>query len=358
MNFALGCDIHIAPPAVASTHRYPLKQTKVLWQPDEQRRKATAMYRFMRARSCSSYDELYRWSIDRLADYWQAHAGFCDVKFHKAASAVLDQPGDMTTARWFVGAELNFAEHLLRHSGNRPAIIFRGENGMRRELSFDELRRDVASLATALKSEGVNEGDRVAGFLPNCPEAIIAMLATASIGAVWSSCSPDFGINGVVDRFGQIEPKVLFCADGYFYNGKRCDSLAAVRGVVAVIKSVQRTVVVPFTGDQLNLDGLPHALSWRDFRGGEAELNVCVRAVCPSALRHVFLRYDRCAEMHRARSRRHSAAAPEGARPALRRGNRRPPVLLHHLRLDDVELAGQRAGCRCDADSVRRIAFP
>ena len=230
------------------------------------------MYRFMRARSCSSYDELYRWSIDRLADYWQAHAGFCDVKFHKVASAVLDQPGDMTTARWFVGAELNFAEHLLRHSGNRPAIIFRGENGMRRELSFDELRRDVASLATALKSEGVNEGDRVAGFLPNCPEAIIAMLATASIGAVWSSCSPDFGINGVVDRFGQIEPKVLFCADGYFYNGKRCDSLAAVRGVVAVIKSVQRTVVVPFTGDQLNLDGLPHALFWRDFRGGEAEL--------------------------------------------------------------------------------------
>ncbi len=250
-----------------------MKQSNILWQPDEQRRKATAMYRFMRARSCSSYDELHRWSIDNLADYWQAHARFCDVSFRKAATAVLVQPGDMTTARWFVGAELNFAEHLLRHTGNRPAIIFRGENGVRRELGFDELRREVASLAAALKSEGVNKGDRVAGFLPNCPEAIIAMLATASIGAVWSSCSPDFGIHGVVDRFGQIEPKVLFCADGYFYNGKRCDSLAAVRGVVAVIKSVHRTVVVPFTGDTMNLDGLPNALAWCDFRAAGAALN-------------------------------------------------------------------------------------
>ncbi len=249
-----------------------MKQTNILWQPDEQRRKATAMYRFMRARSCSSYDELYRWSIDDLADYWQAHARFCDVRFRKAASAVLVQPGDMTTARWFVGAELNFAEHLLGHSGNRPAIIFRGENGVRSELGFDELRSEVASLAAALKSEGVNQGDRVAGFLPNCPEAIIAMLATASIGGVWSSCSPDFGINGVVDRFGQIEPKVLFCADGYFYNGKRCESLAAVRGVVATIKSVQRTVVVPFTGEKFNLDGLPNGLTWRDFRTANAEL--------------------------------------------------------------------------------------
>ncbi|MCI0517399.1 MAG: acetoacetate--CoA ligase [Woeseiaceae bacterium] len=249
-----------------------MKQSTILWQPNEARREATAMYRFMRERSCSSYDELYRWSIDDLAGYWQAHAGFCDVNFHKPASAVLVQPGDMTTARWFVDAELNFAEHLLRHSGNRPAIIFRGENGARRELGFDELRSEVAALAAALKSSGVGQGDRVAGFLPNCPEAIIAMLATASIGAVWSSCSPDFGINGVVDRFGQIEPKVLFCADGYFYNGKRCDSLAAVRGVVAAIRSVQRTVVVPFTGDRLNLGNLPNASTWRDFRGSTAKL--------------------------------------------------------------------------------------
>ncbi|HSD67971.1 MAG TPA: AMP-binding protein, partial [Woeseiaceae bacterium] len=249
-----------------------MKQSTILWQPNEARRKATAMYRFMHERSCSSYDELYRWSIDDLAGFWQAHAGFCDVNFHKPASAVLVQPGDMTTAQWFVDAELNFAEHLLRHSGNRPAVIFRGENGARRELGFDELRSEVGALAAALKSSGVGQGDRVAGFLPNCPEAIIAMLATASIGAVWSSCSPDFGINGVVDRFGQIEPKVLFCADGYFYNGKRCDSLAAVRGVVAAIRSVQRTVVVPFTGDKLNLGDLPNASTWSDFRGGTAKL--------------------------------------------------------------------------------------
>jgi len=230
------------------------------------------MHRFMQARACSTYDELHRWSIDDLADYWQSHVEFCEVKFRTGTSTVLQQPGDMTTARWFVGAELNFAEHLLRHSGDRPAIIFRGENGARRELGFDELKREVAALAAALKSAGVKTGDRVAGFLPNCPEAIIAMLATSGIGAVWSSCSPDFGINGVVDRFGQIEPKVLFCADGYFYNGKRCDSLAAVRGVVAAIKSVQRTVVVPFTGDKLNLDVLPNAQTWQEFRGTDATL--------------------------------------------------------------------------------------
>jgi acetoacetyl-CoA synthetase len=253
-------------------NRHKLKRNPILWQPDEKRRAATAMHRFMQARACSTYDELHRWSIDDLADYWQSHVEFCEVKFRTGTSTVLQQPGDMTTARWFVGAELNFAEHLLRHSGDRPAIIFRGENGARRELGFDELKREVAALAAALKSAGVKTGDRVAGFLPNCPEAIIAMLATSGIGAVWSSCSPDFGINGVVDRFGQIEPKVLFCADGYFYNGKRCDSLAAVRGVVAAIKSVQRTVVVPFTGDKLNLDVLPNAQTWQEFRGTDATL--------------------------------------------------------------------------------------
>jgi acetoacetyl-CoA synthetase len=242
-----------------------LSDNPILWQPDDKRRNATAMYRFMQERSIASYAELHRWSIDELADFWQAHCTFCDVRFGRQADEVLQQPGDMTTARWFPGATLNFAEHLLRHKGNRAAIVFRGENGARRELSFDELARAVASIAAALRSQGVREGDRVAGFLPNCPEAIIAMLATASLGAVWSSCSPDFGINGVVDRFGQIEPTVLFCADGYFYNGKRCDSLAAVKGVVGHIASIRKTVVVPFTGDELDIAGLPNAVSWQDF---------------------------------------------------------------------------------------------
>jgi acetoacetyl-CoA synthetase len=248
-----------------------LRENPILWQPDKQRREATAMYRFMQAHSCDSYAGLHRWSIANLEAFWQAHSAFCDVRFSRPATDTLHQPGDMTTAKWFRGAELNFAEHLLRHRGEATAIIFRGENGTRRELSFDELASEVASVAASLRDCGVQRGDRVAGFLPNCPEAVVAMLAASSIGAVWSSCSPDFGINGVVDRFGQIEPVVLFCADGYFYNGKRCDSLAAVRGVIDAIRSIRHTVVVPFTGDVPDLGGLRNAKRWEDFASASAE---------------------------------------------------------------------------------------
>jgi acetoacetyl-CoA synthetase len=248
-----------------------LRENPILWQPDKQRREATAMYRFMQELSCDSYAGLHRWSIANLEAFWQAHSAFCDVRFSRPATDTLHQPGDMTTAKWFRGAELNFAEHLLRHRGEATAIIFRGENGTRRELSFDELASEVASVAASLRDCGVQRGDRVAGFLPNCPEAVVAMLAASSIGAVWSSCSPDFGINGVVDRFGQIEPVVLFCADGYFYNGKRCDSLAAVRGVIDAIRSIRHTVVVPFTGDVPDLGGLRNAKRWEDFASASAE---------------------------------------------------------------------------------------
>jgi acetoacetyl-CoA synthetase len=230
------------------------------------------MFRFMTEQGHASYDELYRWSVDDVAAFWQALCDFCNIEFTKPADTVFEQPGDMTTARWFVGSELSFAAHMLRHSGDRAAIIFRGEDGTRRQLSFDELRLQVAEIAAGLKSAGVTKGDRVAGFLPNCPEAIIAMLATTSIGAIWSSCSPDFGINGVVDRFGQIEPKVLICADGYFYNGKRIDSLAAVTGVVQLIDSIVRTVVVPFTGDGLALPDLEGIVLWQDFAEVGADL--------------------------------------------------------------------------------------
>jgi acetoacetyl-CoA synthetase len=255
---------------VSAKYWNKLNKNPILWQPDARRRKATAMHRFMQSCGHSSYDELYRWSIEDMVGFWQAHSDFCAVNFKRDAREVLQQPGDMTTARWFVGAELNFAEHLLRHAGSHPAIIFRGENGARREISFDDLRLQVASVAAALRRAGVDRGDRVAGFLPNCPEAIVAMLAATSIGAVWSSCSPDFGINGVVDRFGQIAPKLLFCADGYFYNGKRCDSLAAVRGVLEAIHSIQSTVVVPFTGDALNLTAVPNAVVWQEFAATDA----------------------------------------------------------------------------------------
>ena len=245
----------------------------ILWTPSRERIEQSAMFRFMTEQGHASYDELHRWSVDDVEAFWLALCEFCNIEFTTSAATVVDQPGDMTTAQWFAGSELSYPAHLLRHTGRRPAIIFRGEDGTRRELRFDELRSEVVAVATGLKSAGVTKGDRVVGFLPNCPQAIIAMLAATSIGAIWSSCSPDFGINGVVDRFGQIKPKVLFCADGYYYNGKRIDSLDAVAGVVKLIDSIAHTVVVPFTGEAVALPDLDGAVMWQDFVEPGAELD-------------------------------------------------------------------------------------
>jgi acetoacetyl-CoA synthetase len=249
-----------------------LSGNPILWSPGKDRVEKSAMFRFMTEQGFESYEELYDWSIDEVEAFWQALCDFCDIRFTTPATNVLEQPGDMTTAKWFTGSELSFPAHMLRGSGDRAAIIFRGENGSRRELSFNELKEEVARIAAGLISAGVTKGDRVAGFVPNCPEAIIAMLAATSIGAIWSSCSPDFGINGVVDRFGQIEPKILFCADGYFYNGKRIDSLEAVTGVVELIDSIARTIVIPFTGDELTLPDTRGAVAWQDFAESGREL--------------------------------------------------------------------------------------
>jgi len=266
----------IGPEIIAGiTRDQSMTENPVIWSPRKERLEGSAMFRFMTEQGFDSYEDLYQWSISHLADYWEAQCRFCEVEFSKPALSTFAQPGDMTTAKWFSGAELSFPAHLLRHSGNRAAIIYRGENGGRREISFDDLREQVAAAAAGLKSAGVVKGDRVAAFLPNCPEAIIAMLGATSIGAIWTSCSPDFGINGVVDRFGQIEPKILICADGYFYNGKRFDSLQAVQGVLEKISSIEKTIVVPFTGDDVSLHELRNAVMWQDFVEDGAELD-CV----------------------------------------------------------------------------------
>ncbi len=242
-----------------------MAENPILWSPGKDRAEKSAMYRFMKAQGCDDFESLHQWSLTNTPDFWQALCDFAGVDFAKEASSVVDQPGDITTARWFEGARLSFPAHILRHSGARAAIVFRGESGVRREVSFDDLNLQVAAVAAGLKAAGVKKGDRVAAFLPNCPEAIIAMLGATSIGAIWSSCSPDFGINGVVDRFGQIKPKVLFCADGYFYNGKRIESLSAVGGVLDKISSIEHAVVVPFTGEAVSLDDVRAGVHWQDF---------------------------------------------------------------------------------------------
>ncbi len=228
------------------------------------------MYRFMKERGFDDYADLHAWSVEEPELFWLSVCDLCEIEFDVPPETVLSRRDDIMHAGWFEGATLNFARHLLRHRGDTEAIVFRGEDGSRRSLSRDELRNAVAGVAAALRASGVAKGDRVAGFLPNCPEAVIAMLATASIGAIWSSCSPDFGVNGVIDRFGQIEPKVLFAPNAYLYNGKCCDSRETVSGIVAALPSLQVTVIVPFLSDQpAAVDG---CVPWTDFSADSDEL--------------------------------------------------------------------------------------
>jgi acetoacetyl-CoA synthetase len=249
-----------------------MSENPIIWQPSQQRVESSAMFRFMREQGFDSYSALHQWSIDEPARFWLASRDFCDIRFDKEAPEVLSRPGDIMDAGWFEGAELNFAAHLLRHTGARDALVFRGENGARRKLSHDQLRAAVASVAAALRRDGVGSGDRVAGYLPNCPEAVIAMLATASIGAIWSSCSPDFGVNGVVDRFGQIEPKILFAPNGYYYNGKTCDSRESVSQITAALPTLLKTVQIPFVSELPNDSQANNTVSWDEFGVSKATL--------------------------------------------------------------------------------------
>ncbi len=244
----------------------------ILWSPDEERRQASAMYRFMTAQGFDDYDELHRWSVDEPVAFWNAVCDACNVRFDRPATSVLSNADDIMRAGWYAGSELNYAKHLLSHTGSGDAVVFVGESGNRRALSFDELRQQVADVAAGLRNAGVSSGDRVCGYVPNCPEAIVAMLAAASLGAVWSSCSPDFGVNGVVDRFGQIGPKVLFTANAYLYNDKRFDCLATVRDVVGAIDSIETVVVFPFAGDIDGLGDIDIAVTYEQFSVDRSEL--------------------------------------------------------------------------------------
>ena len=209
----------------------------------------------------------------------------------------------MPGARWFPGARLNFAENLLRGPDAEPAIVFRNERGDRRELSWQALRSEVARVAAGLARDGVGPGDVVAAFLPNLPETVIAMLAAASRGATFTSCSPDFGIQGVLDRFGQVKPKVLFTADGYFYAGKTVDSLAPIAGVLRELASVERVVLVPYVQAPGAGRTLPGCGAFRRLRRGGRRGPVRAPAIRPPALRALFERHDR-------RARSASSTAP------------------------------------------------
>ena len=211
--------------------------------------------------------DLYRFSIGRMEEFWLSVREEFGLLAETWGERVLVDPHRMPGARWFPDARLNFAENLLRRRDDSDAIVFRGEDRVERRLSWAELYDQVSVLAQALAAAGVGRGDRVAGYLPNMPEAIIAMLATASLGAAWSSSSPDFGVRGVLDRFGQIEPKVLVAADGYFYNGRTLDTLPKLAQIAAALPSLSRVVVVPYARDDPDIAGIPGAVMVQDFTG-------------------------------------------------------------------------------------------
>ncbi len=251
--------------------------TAPLWTPGRERIATAQISRFIMfvnkrygATVPPDYFSLHAWAVANTRNFWSAVWDFCAVVASKRGTDVLLDADRFPGARWFPQARLNFAENLLRYRDERTALVSLLENGERRERSYAGLYGEVAALASSLRTQGVVVGDRVAGFLPNVPEAVVAMLATASIGAVWSSCSPDFGINGVVDRFGQIEPKVLFAADGYFYNGKTCDSLPRLAEIVGQIRSIEKVVVVPLVNPRPVLDSIRDGVLFGDYLDSDA----------------------------------------------------------------------------------------
>ncbi|GAC1685321.1 MAG: acetoacetate--CoA ligase [Gemmatimonadaceae bacterium] len=226
----------------------------------------------------ADYDRLHAWSIAHPERFWAELWRFCGVIADEKPGALpwtrvlvgggrMAPPDPVLGPRWFEGARLNFAENLLRDDDERVALVSCNERGRRGTLTYAELRRETALFAGALRALGVRPGDRVAGFLPNIVEGVIAMLGAAAVGATWSSCSPDFGAQGVVDRFGQIEPRVLVVADGYLYGGKEIDSLPRIREIAETIGSIERVVVVGYLRDEASLAGMRGAMAWSEFMG-------------------------------------------------------------------------------------------
>src|SRR5262249_33891583 len=214
------------------------------------------------------YEDLHRFSIERPEDFWRTVWDFCGVVGERGSRTAVDLDR-MPGARFFPDARLNFAENVLRRDDDSPAIVFNGEGQRRRTVSFRELGAEVARFAAGLRRSGIRPGDRVAGYVPNMPEAMVAALGAAAIGAVWSSCSPDFGAQGVLDRFGQIEPRVLVGVDGYFYAGKTHDLRERFGDVLGRLPTVERAIVIPYVG--LGWGSSDRRVTgWQDFVGADA----------------------------------------------------------------------------------------
>ena len=242
-----------------------------LWVPSENRIKNANMSRFIEfvnkrhAKKFKTYAELYQWSVESIPDFWAAMWDFAEIKSSKRYDKVVDDLGKFPGASWFVGARLNFAENLLRYRDDRPAFIFKGETLKSSQMTYAQLYSTVARLAASLRELGIRPGDRIAGYMPNMMETAIAMLAATAIGAVWSSCATDIGAGAALDRLGQIEPKVLFSVDGYFYKAKAFNTLGNVAEVAKSLPSLQKVVIVSYTGNKQDIASIPQAVHYEDF---------------------------------------------------------------------------------------------
>ncbi len=253
-----------------------------LWTPSAERIAATRLDAFRRlinrrhGLELADYPALHAWSIEQREAFWQAIVDFFEIRFSAPAERVLREGPAMPDADWFPGARLNFAEHLLRRRDPHPALVAVGEDGSREQLSYLELAGHVAGLQRSLRAAGVGVGDRVAAFMPNTWQTVVGMLAATSLGATWSSCSPDFGTQGVIDRFGQIEPKVLIAAAGYRYAGKNLDLAAKLGEILERLPSLEQLVVVPYSRPEAkpaDFSTQARVSLWQDFYrpGGEPE---------------------------------------------------------------------------------------
>jgi len=256
-----------------------MTQPEPLWTPSQASIDAANLTRFIaqvnrnHALSIGDYDALYQWSLDEKAAFWSEVWDFCGIIGDKG-ERILVGADQIETAQWFPDASLNFAENLLRRQDDAPAILFRAEDQVEYSLSYRQLYQQVASVAAWLKSQGLQPGDRVAAYLPNMPEAVVAMLAATSLGAVWTSTSPDFGEDSVVDRFGQTEPRFLFTADGYFYNGREHPLADKISAILAQLPSLEKVVQIDLAGFGIQ----PGVLDWRDIvaqPAGQIEFVAC-----------------------------------------------------------------------------------
>ncbi|MBP1730786.1 MAG: acetoacetate--CoA ligase, partial [Deltaproteobacteria bacterium] len=251
-----------------------------LWKPSAERIKNANMTKFMAFvnkrynKQFTTYFELYDWSVANITDLWAAVWDFLEIKASKKYERVVDDLGKFPGAQWFVGAEMNFAENLLRYRDDKTAFVFKCETKPSVSITYKELYRTVARLAGVLRTEGVTREDRVVAYMPNMSETAVAMLAATSVGATWASCGSELGVQAVIDRFSQIAPKVLFVVDGYLYKNKPFHMLSDVRTVVEAVPSIERVVIVPYVSEKPDISVVPKAVLYTDLlsRGTEGEI--------------------------------------------------------------------------------------